>query len=32
MKTVFINGSPKKKLSVSQYLVFMQGLSVKGEK
>ena len=32
MKTVFINGSPKKKLSVSQYLVFMQSLSVKGEK
>lgn len=32
MKTVFINGSPKKKLSVSQYLVFVQGLSVKGKK
>lgn len=32
MKTVFINGSPKKKLSVSQYLIFMQSLSVKGEK
>lgn len=32
MKTVFINGSPKKKLSVSQYLIFLQSLSVKGEK
>ena len=32
MKTVFINGSPKRKLSVSQYLVFLQSLSVKGQK
>lgn len=32
MKTVFINGSPKKKLSVSQYLIFLQSMSVKGEK
>lgn len=32
MKTVFINGSPKKKLSASSYLSAMQRLFIKGEK
>ena len=31
MKTVFINGSPKKKLSVSSYLLGIVRLLVKGE-
>lgn len=31
MKTVFINGSPKKKLSVSSYILFIVRLLVKGE-
>lgn len=31
MKTVFINGSPKKKMSVSSYLLFLLRLAVKGE-
>lgn len=32
MKTVFINGSPKKKLSVSSYLLAVQHFFVRGEK
>ena len=31
MKTVLINGSPKKRLSVSSYLLGIVGLLVKGE-
>ena len=31
MKTVFINGSPKKKLSVSSYLLGAVRLLVRGE-
>ncbi len=32
MKTVFINGSPKKRLSASSYFLFLQRLFVSGEK
>lgn len=32
MKTIFINGSPKRKFSVSQYFLKLQGAFVKGSK
>ena len=32
MKTVFINGSPKKKFSASAYFISVQSLFVKGKK